>query len=146
MLVFGCSSIHKCNSNNNRMSIFGQIHELKVRNFSEIPKNLLENLDKMGVDSFPILNECEGRYFNFIFKIDSLEFNLVGKKVGFLGSKTNYFKSLRSHDRNFTIVGGSSLYIFDAIQKEESGGYDAAVVYWSKFVIPIKEVVKRLKQ
>ena len=53
---------------------------------------------------------------------------------------------MRSLDRNFTIIGGSSLYIFDAVQKEESGGYDAAIVCWSKFVIPIEEVVKRLKR
>ena len=146
MLVFSCSSIHKCDSNSNNMSIFGQRYELQVRNFSKIPKDLLENIGKIGIDSFPILNEYEGRYFNYIFKINPQDFNLAGKKVGFLESKTDYFKNMRSLDRNFTIVGGSSLYIFDAVQKEESGGYDAAIVYWSKFVIPIEEVVKRLKR
>lgn len=38
-----------------------------------------------------------------------------------------------------------TLYIFNAFQKEESGGYDAAIVYWSKFVIPIEEIINRLK-
>jgi hypothetical protein len=123
----------------------GQRYELQVRNFSEIPQDLLENLDKMGVDSSSILNEYEGRYFNVIFKIDPQDFNFVGKKVGFLGSKIDYFRSTRSPDRNSTTVGGSGLYIFNAEQKAESGGYDAAIVYWSKFVIPIEEVVKRLK-
>jgi len=127
-------------------SMNGQIHELQVRNFSEIPKDLLENIDKMGEDNSLILNEYEGRYFNFIFIIDPQEFNLVGKKVGFLGSKIDYFKD--THERfyrNSTTVGGSGLYIFDTTQKVESGGYDAAIVYWSKFLIPIEEVVKRLK-
>jgi hypothetical protein len=54
-------------------------------------------------------------------------------------------RSTRSPDRNSTTVGGSGLYIFDAAQKAESGGYDAAITYWNKFVIPTEEVVKRLK-
>jgi len=142
MLVFSCSPIHKCNSNDNSMSEFGQIHELQVRNFSEIPNDLLENLDKMGIDTSSILNEYEGKYFNFIFNIDPQDFNLIGKKVGFTRSKIDYFNWTRA---NSTIVGGSSLYIFNASQKEESGGYDAAITMWSKFVIPIEEVVKRLR-
>jgi len=146
ILAFSCSPVHKCNSNDNSMNEFGQIYELQVRNFSEIPKDLLGNMDKMGVDSSLILNEYEGRYLNFIFKLDPQDFNLVGKKVGFLGSKIDYFNSTRSPDRNSTTVGGSGLYIFDTTQKAESGGYDAAIVYWSKFAIPIEEVVKRVKK
>lgn len=145
MFMFGCSSTHKYNSNDHNMSL-GQIHELHVRNFSEIPKDLLENIDKMGVDNSSILNEYEGRYFNFIFNIDSQDFNLVEKKVGFLGSKIDYFNDTRSSDRNFKTVGGSSLYIFDANQKEESGGYDAAITYWNKSLLPTEEVVKRLSK
>lgn len=90
MFMFGCSSTHKYNSNDHNMSL-GQIHELQVRNLSEIPKDLLENMDKMGVDNSSILNEYEGRYLNFIFNIDPQDFNLVGKKVGFWGSKIDYF-------------------------------------------------------
>jgi hypothetical protein len=125
------------------MSIFGQRHELQVRNFLEIPKDLLENLDKMGIDNSSILNEYEGRYLNFIFKIDPQDFNLVGKKVSFTRSKIDYFSWTRD---NSTTVGGSSLYIFDTTQKAESGGYDAAIIYWNKFVIPIEKVIKRLKE
>ena len=147
MFVFSCSSIHKCNSNDNSMNEFGQIHELQVRSFAEIPKDLLENIDKMGIDNSLILNEYEGRYFNFIFKIDPQDFNLVGKKVGFLRSKTDYFRDTRERFyRNDGTVGGSNLYIFDATQKEESGGFDAAITYWSKRLIPTKDVVKRLKE
>lgn len=143
MLVFCCSPIYKCNSNDNNMNVFRQIYELQVQNFSEIPQDLLGNLDKMGVDNSPILNDHEGRYLNFIFKIDPQDFNLIGKKVGFSRSKTDYFSWTRS---NSTTVGGSGLYIFNATQKIESGGYDAAIVYWSKRLIPVDEVVKRLKE
>jgi len=41
---------------------------------------------------------------------------------------------------------GENLYIFNATQKEESGGYDAAIVYWSKFILPVEKVIKRLKK
>lgn len=64
MLVFGCSSIYKSNSNENNMNELGQMYELQVRNFAEIPKSLLENIDRMGTDSTLILNEYEGRYLN----------------------------------------------------------------------------------
>jgi hypothetical protein len=127
------------------MSEFEQRYELQVRNFSEIPNDLLDNLDKMGIDTSLILNEYEGKYLNFIFKIDPQDFNLVGTKVGFSRSKIDYFGDTRERFyRNSTTVGGSSLYIFNATQKEESGGYDAAITYWNKFVIPSKEVIKRL--
>lgn len=146
MLVLSCSLIHKSSSNDNGMNR-QQIHELQVRNFSEIPTDLLEDLDKMGMDSSSILNEYEGRYLNFIFKIDTNNFNLVGKKVGFIRNKADYFKQTQErfyHDS--TTVGGSGLYIFNTIQKEESGNYDAAIVYWSKKLLTIEEVVKRLKR
>lgn len=147
MLVFSCFPIHKCNSNDNSMSEFEQRYELQVRSFSEIPNDLLDNLDKMGIDTSSILNEYEGKYLNFIFKIDPQDFNLVGKKVGFSRSKIDYFRDTRERFyRNSTTVGGSSLYILNATQKEESGGYDAAIVYWSKFVIPIEKAVKRLNE
>jgi hypothetical protein len=31
------------------------------------------------------------------------------------------------------------------MQKTESGGYDAAVTYWKKFVIPTQEIVRTIK-
>ena len=146
LLVFGCSSIHKCNSNGD-MEQIGQVRQ--VHNFAEIPAELLSHLEKMGVDSSLILNEYEGRYLNFIFEIDNQDFNLVGKKVGFNRSKMDFFKDERERFyRDFSAGGvrGAVLYIFDSTQKAESGGYDAAIIYWSKFVIPIEKVIERLKE
>jgi hypothetical protein len=130
------------------MKAFGQTIFRKVGYFAEIPTELLSQIDKMGVDSSLILNEYEGKYLNFIFKTDSLDFNLVGKKVVFLGSKMAFFKDerdwfYRGYENG---VGGTTLYIFNVEQKEESDGYDAAIVYWSKFVIPVEKVIKRLKK
>lgn len=147
MLVLSCSPIYKNNSNDNNMKESGQIHEVQVSSFSEIPTDLLENLDKMGIDSSSILNEYEGRYLNFIFKIDPQDFNLVGKKVGFKLSKKYYFNTTRERfNTNSTVISNSGLYIFDTTQKAESGGYDAAITSWDIFVIPIEKVVRRVKK
>ncbi len=143
--LFGlcCSSIQICNSNNNMEQ---EVLQRQVRNFAEIPTELLTHMDKMGTDSSLILNEYEGRYLNYIFKTDTLNFNLVGTTVGFLGSKTDFFKDERERFyHNSTPVGAVVLYLFTAEQKVESGGYDAAIVYWSKFLLPVEKVVNRLK-
>ena len=149
ILMFSCSSIHKCNENS--MSIPGKVIERKVNRFTEIPAELLDQIQKMGIDSSLVLNEYEGRYLNYIFETNSLDFDMIGKQVAFMHPvpgklKIDFFKDERErfyHDE--TPVAGVSLYIFDAIQKEESGGYDAAIEYWSKFIRPIERVVKRLK-
>ena len=149
MSVFGCSPIHKCNSTDKGINTnnFGQIYQQQVGEFPVIPTNILENLDKMGIDNSSILNDYEIEYLRFIFKIDAGDFNLVGKKVGFLRSKKDYFEQTRERFyRNSTLVGCSILYIFDAIQKEASGGYDAVIVYWSKFLLPTEDIVKRAQK
>jgi hypothetical protein len=141
---FSCSPIHKCNSNDNMKQT---VIERQVHNFAEIPTELLAHIDKMGVDSSFIINEYEGRYLNFIFGTDKNGFNLIEKKVGFNRSKMDFFQDERERFyRSSTPVGLAILYIFTAEQKTESGGYDAAIVYWSKFLVPIEKVVKRLKE
>ena len=97
MSVFGCSPIHKCNSTDKGINTnnFGQIYQQQVGEFPVIPTNILENLDKMGIDNSLILNDYEIEYLRFIFKIDADNFNLVGKKVGFLRSKKDYFEQTR---------------------------------------------------
>ena len=115
----------------------------KVHDLSEVPKELLDNLNKMGLDNSIMLNEQEGQFLNFVFQTDSIEIDLVGKKVAFPGSKKEYFEVTR---KDSIIIGGSNLYIFNDVQKNESGGYDAAITYWEKFVFPSQEIVKKLKQ
>ncbi|MDR1198572.1 MAG: hypothetical protein LBK94_06120 [Prevotellaceae bacterium] len=123
----------------------------QTRGFNDVPKDIVKQLDKMGIDDSPLLNCYESVYFNAIFK-DSLKgFNFTGKEVGFIRnggkSKIHYFDMQKRYiiDKNSPCDNGT-LYIFNAVQKEESGGYDAAIVYWSKFVIPIEKVIKRLKK
>lgn len=130
MLVFACCSIHKCNSNDIEMET----------------KGISENL---------LLSETESAYLNRIFETTRKDFDFVNKKIGFLtgssgtktSSKDSYFDMQKKHsvDANYPCDNGT-LYIFNTTQKEESGGYDAAIVYWSKFSLPIEDVVKRLKK
>lgn len=127
------------------MNLFGQ-----VRNFNDIPKDILEQLDKMGVDGSSLLNSYEGAYFNVVFKESLNGFDFTGKKVGFIysGARSNkkeYFDLEKDRFKRNNTPNRGTLYIFDETQKKESGGYDAAIVYWSKRLIPIQDVVKRLK-
>ena len=129
------------------INLFGQ-----VRNFNDIPKDILKQLDKMGVDDSPLLNSHESAFLNVIFK-DSLKgYDFTNKKVGFIKisgekGKIHYFDIQKKHfvNENYPCDNGT-LYIFNAVQKEESGGYDAAIVYWSKMLLPAKDVIKRLKE
>ena len=121
----------------------GHVLALKIHCLSDVPQELLNNLHKMGVDNSPILNVQEGQFLNFVFQTNSIEIDLVGKKVAFLGSKKEYFEVTR---KDSIIVGGSNLYIFNDVQKIESGGYDAAITYWKKFVIPSQEIVKIINE
>ena len=139
------------------MSIFGQ-----VNSFKNIPTEILDNLDKTGVDKSALLNSYESAYFNVIFKDSKKDFDFTGKKVGFIASaygksknKKNYFKKEKSQYKkykrtnlNYTPIV-TTLYIFDETQKEESGGYDAAILYCRNLkiniVLPEAKVIKKLK-
>ncbi|MDD6209953.1 MAG: hypothetical protein PUB21_05035 [Bacteroidales bacterium] len=125
----------------------------QIPSFNEIPKYILAQFDKMGVEETPVLNSSESAYFNVIFEKFRKDFDFESKRIGFItgstgktiSSKKKYFELEKGRiNRNYTPNGGT-LYIFDAAQKEESGGYDAAIVYWSKRLIPTEEVIKRLK-
>lgn len=164
----GSYSFHKCNPD----SMERAIKKRQVFDFKRFPAELLNDLDKMGVDSSSMLNDYEAKYLNFIFGVTPDEFDFAGKKVGFLSNKTVfrdytgktvglrcskeyffYYERFVSRDnRNYRGILKSScglrncnLYILNASQKEESGGYDAAIVYQNN-IIPIEAVVRRLKK
>lgn len=125
-----------------------------TNDFENIPKNVLNNIDKMGMDECLLLTELEWKYFRTLYRMTEKEFNLCNKKVGFLtgslgsnkSNKKEYFISERNRlNSNYSPTFGW-LYIFNATQKEETGGYDAAIVFYTKKKLSIKEVVKRLKE
>jgi hypothetical protein len=98
-----------------------------------------------------LLNATEGAYLNKIFETARNGFDFTNKKAGFImisgeKGKTHYFDMHKKHSTNANdSCDNGTLYIFNAEQKAASGGYDAAIVYWSKFAVPVGQVIKRLK-
>lgn len=132
------------------MNVFGQINR-SIESFSEIPEEILNHLVKMGIDDSPVLNKYEGAYLNFVFAIPTDEFEFTGKKIAFYNSgyrsKKEYFEDEKERFSNgSTSTGNNTLYIFNETQKVETGGYDIAILYWGKFLIPTEKVVKKLKK
>ena len=123
----------------------GKIYVQDIRSYEDIPEELLINLDKMGVDNSSELNEYESRYLNLFFNVDP-QIDLVGKRVAFLhynSNKMDYFNNDDKQEKLLIIVC-CALYVFDPTIADDCG-YDAAVVSWSKVLIPIDKVIKRLK-
>lgn len=122
----------------------------QVVSFNEISIEYISQYDKMGVDDSPLLNEYESDYFNYVYKESLNKFDFSGKKIGFIysGAKSNkkeYFDLEKKRFKHGETPNLGVLYIFDEVQKEESGGYDAVIVYWCKIKLSEQEVVKRLR-
>ena len=93
----------------------------------------------------------DGKYKLCLWKSkNGYDFDFTEKKVGFIysGARSNkkeYFDLEKDRFNRSNTPNGGTLYIFDDAQKEQSDGYDAAIVYWSKRLIPIQDVIKRLR-
>lgn len=146
----GSFSFHKCNPD----SMERAIKKRQVFDFKRFPAELLNDLDKMGVDSSSMLNDYEAKYLNFIFGVTPDDFDFAGKKIGFItgssgkkkSNKADYFKLEKDRFCHKYSPNGGDLFVFDKRQKEESGGYDAAIVYWSKFILPVEKLIEGLKK
>ena len=123
--------------------------------FAEMPKQILDNIDSLGVEESTTLNKYEVKYLELLFGDSLSDFNLKGKTVGFIksrGLKTSnkvYFDKIKD---GFYKIGtaveaadlGCSLLILTEEQKKLSGGYDAVILYWSKRLISDKRLIKSL--
>lgn len=134
--------------------VLAQVYHMQQTSFKNFSDDILDNIDKMGVNDDSLLTELEGKYFNTLYKLPKENFNLSGKKVAFFtgslgktkSNKRKYFAGERerlqfSYSPNF-----GTLYIFNATQKEENGGYDAAIVYWCKFMLSVNDVMKNMNK
>lgn len=125
IFLFCCASIHKRDPNN-------------------CMKHKEDNL---------LLSKIEGAYLNEIFETARKDFDFANKKVGFYTGSSGGTKSSKKHyldmqekhsvDENYPCDNGT-LYIFNAEQKRDSGGYDAAILYWSKVLLPVQQMIKQL--
>lgn len=127
---------------------FGQMDRKKeYREFSDFPLDIINVLDQMGNDKSPFLTKDESSYFNFFFHDSNPNFDFSNKKIGFMMSrrisnKKEYFEGERERFSSQSRTANASLVLFNEEQKVESGGYDAFIVYWSKFSISAEDVIK----
>lgn len=113
-----------------------------------------QNLDSMGINNEPYLNIYEVNFFNSIFLKRRKEFDFNKKKVAFitgssgktLSDKKKYFDLEKERLSRGYSGNGGALIILNEEQKQETGGYDAIVLYWSKILPTKKQFVKLLKQ
>ncbi|WP_368123114.1 hypothetical protein [Bacteroides thetaiotaomicron] len=137
-------------------NMLAQVYHMRNK-YENIPQDILSNIDKMGMDDSSFLTELEGKYLNTVAGISEKDFNFSKSKVAFFrgnigsirSSKKEYFRVERECLKVCTdsiLLYFGTLYIFDAKQKVESGGYDAAIVDRSKKLLSTKEVVRQLKK
>lgn len=133
------------------LSLFCIISFVKAQTMESVPIDFLSNVDKCGDDSLS-LNSYEIAFLNNLFGDSINAFDFTNKKVGFIRAaqkknKNDYFTMHKKHFADETSpADNGSLYIFDELQKEQSGGYDAAILYWSKFYKTKEEIIRILKR
>lgn len=64
-----------------------------INRFENIPQNLLNDMNKMGMDECLLLTDLEGKYFNALSLIAETEFDCCNKKVYFLTGNVGSIKS-----------------------------------------------------
>lgn len=123
----------------------------QIRQFNEIPSNLLNSFHKMGKEETSILNEYECKYFNVIFNKYKEEFNFCSKKIVFFrGNNATFFSNkyeifkqeAERFDKSLNPVS-CYLIIFNENERLKTD-YDAAIVYWSKFHIRKEKLIEKI--
>ena len=101
------------------------------------------------------LNKDEAKELNAIFEAYRNDFDFTNKNViFFMGStgklrsnKEHYFRMQKKYDNtSYYNRDNGYLYIFDEDQKAAVGGYDAAIVFWTKNQLSTEEVMERIMQ
>lgn len=103
-----------------------------------------------------LLSSTEASFLNDIFKEEREGFDFFEKKIAFIyingeWGKEAYFKMHTLHAEYANTpypypCNKGTLYIFNATQKDECGGYDAAIIYWSKRGYSNEDVVLLIKK
>ena len=118
-------------------------------------KDILDCLVKMGADPMVTLNICESKYLNFNYQTIKSTFDFHGKRVAFFkgnagtikSTKKEYFDRIKYfvNQKGYLPLCTDQLVIFNEDQVAKTG-YDAAIVYQSKRLVPINEVVRKLRK
>lgn len=119
-----------------------------------INQSLIIKLDSMGIDDNWSLNKYEIEYFNAKFQKERQDFDFTDKRIAFFSSsgggvrrdKKDYFSTEKDRCLRDYSSNQASLIIFNEQQKQDSGGYDAVIYYWSKILRNTQYYVKKLKK
>ena len=108
--------------------------------FDDMPKEVIDNFDKMGKDNNLLLNEYEADYLNHTFKSCRGDFDFKGKKVRFeapgpLNNKMSFFKGEwnRYLENAKPTACGADIFITLEIGKDNN--YDAVISlnFWHEY-------------
>ena len=111
-----------------------------------------QSAENCGLDDSPFLTEEESNFLNNYLR-DSLNvFDFKSKKVIFItgntgthiGTKSEYFRSVRKWRARHDEKIASSFMVFDEDEINSSGGYHAIITYWVK-VMPKNRKKRSLK-
>lgn len=133
---------------------YGQVFGIPIE---KIDTTIFNYLDVCGKDNEPDLNSAESSYLNAImYRHPKRPYDFSHKRVAFvtgtsgktISGKQAYFdlEKKRLQDRDNTSLNGGQLVIFNELEKQQSGGYDAAIVYWSKLLATKKGLIKLLSK
>ncbi len=122
---------------------------------------ICQNLDSLGLNDNSLLNSHESTFLNAELEQQRqrVGFDFSRKQVGFatghgpkhygLLTKSEFFKEAKDfYNSTGSHLSNLILVVFTEQEKQESGGYEAVVVSWSKFGVnekARKELVDDLK-
>lgn len=98
------------------------------------------------------LDDEDGAFLNDLFDDVRGDYLFGGKKVafdysGWIVGKEDYFEMHKKSRKGENVpCQRGDLLIFDERQKEESGGYDAVILYWFKILPRISIIVESLRK
>ena len=123
----------------------------QIRNFNDIPQDILVNLDKMGRNTEIALNNYEAEFLNKIFENSRENFDFTNKKVVFIyahigvKSKKHFFSEQRKRFLMKSTISSCSLFILDKKQSE-TNKYDAIITCWFKFYPNLEKLIKKVRK
>jgi hypothetical protein len=99
-------------------------------------------IDSTLIDNNSSLSKYESDFLNDYLKElrDTFDFSqkrivfITGSSGTIIGNKKDYFNDIIMWDKDYKSKIATSLVVFNANEREQSGGYDAILTYWVKLL------------
>lgn len=125
------------------------------KSMKDIPKNIIQCIDKTEQDSSAELDICEATFLNYFFEKQRGSFSFDGKSVLFLtgnygaikSTKNTFFSDIKKGLKIVSIPNHSmrQLLIFDDSDRKNTGYY-VAIITGSKKFLTNKDVIKSIEK